>query len=231
VRSVLWISSHASDKLQETFTSLLYPLVSPSFSIPSQIFRPVYSVGPPPSSAHHAFPHCHTPSEIQELRHQSHAASEAHGASDIDTALSGLDERMESVTTGIKAVTESMEPFLRSEQTPTQAHAHLDGEEATLVRKHGALLEEWQAIQRDADLIREELREDKAISRCQVKPSVAGEIVSMLTSVQDFLRQLNSGGEISPSLWPPDPDRAEGVVPNTVDIFIALTDTFEAKKR
>jgi hypothetical protein len=53
----------------------------------------------------------------------------------------------------------------------------------------------------------------------------------VLTSLQDFLRHLNSGGEIPPSLWPPDPDRAEGVVPNTVDVFIALTDTFEAKKR
>jgi hypothetical protein len=42
---------------------------------------------------------------------------------------------------------------------------------------------------------------------------------------------MNAGGPIPPSLWPPDPERAEGVVPNTVDIFIALGDTFEAKKR
>jgi hypothetical protein len=96
---------------------------------------------------------------------------------------------MELVTAGIKAMNESMEPFLRPEQTPTQTHARLDADEAALVRKHGALLEEWQALQRDADLIREELREDKwltvfrtvtdqadgmmnsldkAISRCQV---------------------------------------------------------------
>jgi hypothetical protein len=129
--------------------------------------------------------------EVQELRHKSHAAGEPHGASDIDTALSSLDERLESVSVGIKAVNETMEPLLHSQQTPTQAYSNPDGEEAALVRKHSALLDEWQTIQRDADLLREELREDKwltvfrtvtdqadgmmnsldkAIKRCQVRP-------------------------------------------------------------
>lgn len=42
---------------------------------------------------------------------------------------------------------------------------------------------------------------------------------------------MNSGETIPPSLWPPDPDRPEGVAPSIVEIFIALVDTFEAKKR
>jgi hypothetical protein len=110
---------------------------------------------------------------------------------DIDTILSTLDDRLDGVANGVKAVNESMEPLLHSVQTPTQAQSHQDGEEAILIRKHGAVLEEWQGLQRDADLLKEELKEDKwltvfrtvtdqadgmmnsldkAINRCQVEP-------------------------------------------------------------
>jgi hypothetical protein len=126
------------------------------------------------------------------LRHQSHSSSnKPTGASNIDAALSSLDERLEAASQGIKAVTESMDPVSTSAKTPTQAMSRSDSEQAVLSRKHGALLEEWAAVQREADLLREELREDKwltvfrtvtdqadgmmnsldkAVNRCQVSP-------------------------------------------------------------
>jgi ribosomal protein S4 len=97
----------------------------------------------------------------------------------------------------MKAVAESMEPILSSVQTPTQAHnrSHSESDEhAALTRKHGVLVEEWAGVQREADLLREELREDKwltvfrtvtdqadgmmnsldkAVNRCQVRYSLS----------------------------------------------------------
>lgn len=99
-----------------------------------------------------------------------------------------------------------MDPVPTSAKTPTQAITRSDSEQAILSRKHGALLEEWAAVQREADLLREELREDKwltvfrtvtdqadgmmnsldkAINRCQVSsnPYYSLALVSFLVGL------------------------------------------------
>jgi hypothetical protein len=189
--------------------------------------------------------------EIQELRHQTHGDSS--GAATIDTALSGLDERLGAVGVGIAAANETISPVLNSAPTPTQARAADGGEAGALGRKHAALLDEWAAVQREAELLREELREDKwltvfrtvteqadgmmtslekAIQRCQVLlENGSGLWAAGLTRLQDFLRQMRANEPIAPTLWPPDPERPPGTSPSTMEVFLALVETFEAKKR
>jgi hypothetical protein len=42
---------------------------------------------------------------------------------------------------------------------------------------------------------------------------------------------MRANEPIAPALWPPDPERPAGEAPSTADVFIALAETFDAKKR
>lgn len=125
----------------------------------------------------------------------------------IDKSLSDLDERLETVQIGIKAVNDSMEPLLATNaKTPTQDHIDSADaeEEAALLRKHASLLGDWEGIQKDSEMLRDELREDKwltvfrtvteqadgmmaslekAVNRCQVRfTCIVSRIVSDLSA-------------------------------------------------
>lgn len=62
---------------------------------------------------------------------------------------------------GIKAVNDSLEPLLETAKTPTLAQVYDNSENAAVLRKHGALLAEWEGVQKDSQILREELKEDK----------------------------------------------------------------------
>jgi hypothetical protein len=132
----------------------------------------------------------------------------------IDKSLMALDERLESVEKGIKSVNENMQPYLPP-VTPTTATqdslaitptvANITGASSgpsssapnegtvALLRKHTALLAEWESVQDESDVLREELKEDKwltvfrtvtdqadgmmsslekAVTRCQVRSTL-----------------------------------------------------------
>lgn len=131
--------------------------------------------------------------EIQELRHKSQSSGDANATTSvIDQSLGSLDERLEAVQKGIKTVNDSLQPLLsRTETTSTSVNAHTEEEEGTL-RKHAALTAEWEAVQKEIQVLREELKEDKwltvfrtvtdqadgmmsslekAVNRCQVRRS------------------------------------------------------------
>lgn len=103
--------------------------------------------------------------EIQELRHQDVESSSPTGSSKatsvsaiIDHALVGLDERLESAAQNINLITASFEPL-----APQSALSHLEPDDlrAMLLRKHEVLLSEWEGVQREAEILRDELKEDK----------------------------------------------------------------------
>jgi len=104
----------------------------------------------------------------------------------IDKSLSALDERLESVAAGVKAVGESMAPLLSSSAPETDDLS----DRALLVRKYSAFTADWEAVQQESEVLREELKEDKwltvfrtvteqadgmmsslekAVNRCQVR--------------------------------------------------------------
>ena len=133
------------------------------------------------------------PIEIQELRHKSQSSGDAAGTTGIiDKSLMSLDEKLETVTKGMKAVHESVEPLFRPAPTPTPVQNGDTGERSLLLRKHATLVAEWESVQDESDVLREELKEDKwltvfrtvteqadgmmsslekAVNRCQVRPN------------------------------------------------------------
>ena len=148
--------------------------------------------------------------EIQELRHKSQSSGDANNATSvIDQSLVSLDERIEVVSTGIKAINDALEPLLgRAERTPTFVNSDTEEEQA-MMRKHAALVAEWEAVQKDVQVLREELKEDKwltvfrtvtdqadgmmsslekAVNRCQVRVFVFRASPSPLTCTTHFTR-------------------------------------------
>lgn len=103
-----------------------------------------------------------------------------------------LDERLEAVNVGMKTVNEAIEPLVANpEQTPKQYSIEAADESSMLLRKHATLVADWEAVQDESDVLREELKEDKwltvfrtvseqadgmmsslekAVTRCQVRP-------------------------------------------------------------
>jgi hypothetical protein len=101
-----------------------------------------------------------------------------------------LDERLEAVAQGVKSINEALEPLMS--QTPTvHREDGSTGGEAVILRKHAALMAEWEAARSESETLRDELKEDKwlivfrtvteqagglmtslekGVNRCQVRP-------------------------------------------------------------
>jgi hypothetical protein len=135
--------------------------------------------------------------EIQELQHQtsivskprevSSQATNLESSSIIDQALINLDERLEAVSRSVDAIEESLVPLLRSVKTPTQNHSENVGDaDKVILRKHAALLQDWEAIQTEAEVLREELKEDKWLT---VFRSVSEQADGMMKSLEKAVTQ------------------------------------------
>lgn len=120
--------------------------------------------------------------EIQELRHKSQASGDTSGTTSIiDQSLMSLDERLESVAKGIKSVNDTLEPLLQNSSTPTLAHNGDTNENTVVLRKHATLLAEWEAVQDESDVLREELKEDKWLT---VFRTVTDQADGMMSSLE-----------------------------------------------
>src|SRR6266481_6237095 len=135
--------------------------------------------------------------EIQELRHQTSSASTTSNTASlessppnsvpgstgvIDQALINLDERLEAVSRSVDAVEERLAPLLRSVKTPTQNQSENVGEADKLIlRKHNVLMRDWDAVQTEAEVLREELKEDKWLT---VFRSVSEQADGMMKSLE-----------------------------------------------
>jgi len=121
----------------------------------------------------------------------------------IDQSLMALDDRLESVDKGIKSVNENMAPYLPIPPTPSTATpstvsatptaassrgassgstpSGLSDAAAALLRKHTALLTEWESVQEESDVLREELKEDKWLT---VFRTVTDQADGMMSSLE-----------------------------------------------
>ncbi|KIJ55356.1 hypothetical protein M422DRAFT_23954 [Sphaerobolus stellatus SS14] len=181
--------------------------------------------------------------EIQELRHKStvekpstsdlsqSTSSESSSSSIIDQALINLDERLEAVSRSVEAVEESLGPLLRSVKTPTQNRSDdvSDGDKI-LLRKHADLLGDWDAVQTEAEVLREELKEDKWLTVFRsVSEQADGMMKSLekaVTQCQDFIFQVNKWRtEATQTLSSPESN------PINLDIFMNIHNAFESKKK
>jgi hypothetical protein len=134
--------------------------------------------------------------EIQELRHKSQSGDASSTSRVIDQSLAQLDERLQFVRDGIAAVAEALGPALDSLRTPTLNHSGGNEEGDMLLRKHAAMLSEWEAVQKESQILREELREDKWLT---VFRTVTDQADGMMTSLEKAVNRCQVRG-IFPSL-------------------------------
>ncbi|KAG1808744.1 uncharacterized protein BJ212DRAFT_1382958 [Suillus subaureus] len=169
--------------------------------------------------------------EIQELRHKSQSSSDAAATTVvIDKALMTLDERLEAVAHGMKSVSESVAPF------QNQPDGTPDSEQAVLVRKHAVLVIEWEAVQNDTDVLREELKEDKWLTVFRTVTEQAdgmmGSLEKAVNRCQDFIWQVHRGGaedSLSQSSYRGSVSSDKN--PMSIEVFNELLSSFEAKKK
>ncbi|KAH9913926.1 uncharacterized protein B0H18DRAFT_1146992 [Fomitopsis serialis] len=169
--------------------------------------------------------------EIQELRHKSQ--SSADSTSVIDQSLSSLDERLDSVSAGIKSVNDTLEPLLKAGDRTSVASGHVPSEETLLLRKHSTMLSEWDALQKEIQVLREELKEDKWLTVFRTVTDQADGMMSSLEKAvnrcQDFIWKVQ--GAMMDTGPPSVSSLRSEKSPVSYDTFQSLLDSFEAKKK
>jgi hypothetical protein len=149
-----------------------------------------------------------------------------------------MDEKLVQVERGVKSVTETLDPLIKSSSTPTIASA--TNERAAVLRKHAALLTEWEAVQNETQVLREELKEDKWLTVFRTVTDQADGMMSSLEKAvnrcQDFIWQVHRKGIGAVE----DPhalsqtslsSSGRGNKPVTFEVFTSLLDSYEAKKK
>lgn len=179
--------------------------------------------------------------EIQELRHKSQSSGDLAAATGvIDQALMALDERLESVSHGVKAVNDSLQPLSQSASTPTPDASNEEPTEiALLVRKHATFISEWESVQEESEVLREELKEDKWLTVFRTVTEQADGMMSSLEKAinrcQDFIWQFQRYGpddsiSTSSSMTSMGSMRSQKS-PLNMEMLQSLLDSYEAKKK
>lgn len=102
-----------------------------------------------------------------------------------------LDERLESLEMGIKTVNETLEPLLLTVTTPTLSENGSGGQNSALLRKHATLISEWESVQEESDVLREELKEDKWLT---VFRTVTDQADGMMSSLEKAVNRCQVRG-------------------------------------
>ncbi|KAJ3734979.1 hypothetical protein DFJ43DRAFT_1059886 [Lentinula guzmanii] len=144
--------------------------------------------------------------EIQELRHKSSLGTQLEQLTSSTQSLMSLDEKLER-----------------------------PNETATILRKHITLVAEWEAVQDESEVLREELKEDKWLTVFRTVTDQADGMMSSLEKgvnrCQEFIWQVHrrgiedTMGNSQISLTRPEK------VALTIETFTTLFDSFEAKKK
>jgi hypothetical protein len=163
----------------------------------------------------------------------------------IDRALINLDERLEAISLSVNSIDAVLSPLINapktpttaSSQTPTQESSFKNDSASALLRKHTAMLQDWDSVQEEAETLKGELREDKWLA---VFRTVGEQAEAMMVSLekavahcQDFIWQfgrshkaLTEDGQSGISSGSFSADK-----PMNFEMFQSLQSTYEAKKR
>lgn len=106
----------------------------------------------------------------------------------IDQALINLDERLEAVSNSISAVDEALGITPGAEGDKVKPPENGTGPDPLLLRKHAALIEEWEAVQNEAETLRDELKEDKWLA---VFRTVSEQAEGMMSSLEKGVTQCH----------------------------------------
>lgn len=163
-----------------------------------------------------------------------------------------LDERLENVTKGMKTVNDLLEPLLQSVPTPTPMQNGESSEHTLLLRKHATLASEWESVQDESEVLREELKEDKwltvfrtvteqadgmmsslekAVNRCQVCLHLQNHSFSLKKFLKDFIWQVHRHGADDLHSSTSSSNSRTDKAPLTIEVYNSLLESFEAKKK
>ncbi|KAF9048301.1 hypothetical protein BDZ89DRAFT_1057875 [Hymenopellis radicata] len=169
---------------------------------------------------------------IQELRHKSQESADTAGTTNtIDQSLMALDEKLESVSKDMKAITDAMEPLLQQSSTPTMAHNGESSETTMMLRKHATLISDWESVQDESDTLREELKEDKWLTVFRTVTDQADGMMSSLEKAvnrcQDFISSVYRHSTEDAFSH----NKGRDTAPPNMELFTSLLDSYEAKKK
>lgn len=100
-----------------------------------------------------------------------------------------MNERLECIEQGMKDINESITPFRPSEDVSLSDAS----ERAVMLRKHAALLAEWDAVQQETEELQQELKEDKWIT---VFRTVTEQADGMMSSLEKAVNRCQVCGEM-----------------------------------
>ncbi|KPV74480.1 uncharacterized protein RHOBADRAFT_16085, partial [Rhodotorula graminis WP1] len=175
--------------------------------------------------------------EIQELRHATSAAPSAgppqstgsSPASEVDAALMRLDAKMDDVRKDYALVESQVQPLLAS-------HAHDERSELGLLRQKWVdAVDEWDTVQKDADALGDELKEDKWLVVFRSVSSQASDMMRSLDKVlvqsQHFVADVHGHARPSSSSSAPSPGRLSRSpsAPHLLSSFKDLHQSLRAK--
>lgn len=133
------------------------------------------------------------------MRHKSQSSGDLTVATGvIDQALMALDERLESVARGVEALNDLLEPLVRSAPTPTpDTSSEEPTESVLLLQKHATFMSEWESVQEESDVLREELKEDKWLT---VFRTVTEQADGMMSSLEKAINRCQVGDTTWPAM-------------------------------
>ncbi|QRV88630.1 hypothetical protein RhiJN_16648 [Ceratobasidium sp. AG-Ba] len=130
--------------------------------------------------------------EIQELRHVDDSVSSGDASLAIERALAGLMESIVSVGSSLEEVNKAMAPAMEAVKTSTEGQAAQINEHEPVLRKHAALLSEWQNIQSDVSRLRSELQEDQLLVRFRTAVDQAAGMMDSLDKAVEACQEYMS---------------------------------------
>ncbi|KZT09987.1 uncharacterized protein LAESUDRAFT_645459 [Laetiporus sulphureus 93-53] len=169
--------------------------------------------------------------EIQELRHKSQDPDDSSSATKlIDQSLGVLDERVRAASASIRSVNETLTPLLESSQNGRQST-----ENAMILHKHADMMAEWEALQQDIQVLRDELKEDKWLTVFRTVTDQANGMMSSLekavNNCQELVWRVQRHGIEEPISPSASTSSLSSEKPLTYETFNAAVESYEARKK
>lgn len=125
------------------------------------------------------------PLEIQELRHRSQSPEDTLKTTNtIDKALMALDEQLEYIAKSMKTLSDKIQALT------TSSNNTLTPESLVLKKRYLAISSDWESVQDESDVLREELKEDKWLT---VFRTVTEQADGMMSSLEKAVNRCQVG--------------------------------------
>ncbi|KAB5589598.1 hypothetical protein CTheo_6966 [Ceratobasidium theobromae] len=166
--------------------------------------------------------------EIQELRHadDSNNSGETHLA--IERAMTELKQAMTSVDVEFEEIHTVLAPALEAVKTLPNSDADQMSEHEPVLRKHAALLAEWNAVNQEVSRLHNELQEDQLLVRFRTAVDQAAGMMDSLDKAVEACQEFIWRKSKSLRAGPNDPN---GKASDVWSHFAETVDHYERIKK